>query len=339
MTRDRRVRWARHAATTFTRSREPRRRRPHHAPAVGGAERRAGSPLSLTPAAPGPLLAVLLTGDGGWAAGDKFDGTGIGPARRRGRGPQLRPVCGARAHAGRSGRRPRAHSPSFPRRVASAAHGPHRLFPGRRPHPVHGVAAAGRPAHIGSRSRRCSGRASGRASSSACWTSRGRTHGRTRFGYSRRWPSSAALRFSACMGQGIGARFVRRWPALVSRGQSNTPAVIGCPGETGRRWWTRSSTRCRNQTDIHRAAPPLLDEIQGERSVLGDLILGETIPGRQGVPVRRSAGKTRVPPSPLIRVQSDTLGPRAPCPPGHIRCIPPPGVLKQPFTANALAAD
>jgi type IV secretory pathway VirJ component len=28
-------------------------------------------PLSLTPAAPGPLLAVLMTGDGGWAAGDK----------------------------------------------------------------------------------------------------------------------------------------------------------------------------------------------------------------------------------------------------------------------------
>jgi type IV secretory pathway VirJ component len=28
-------------------------------------------PLSLTPASPGPLLAVLLTGDGGWAAGDK----------------------------------------------------------------------------------------------------------------------------------------------------------------------------------------------------------------------------------------------------------------------------
>ena len=28
-------------------------------------------PLSLTPATPGPLLAVLLTGDGGWAAGDK----------------------------------------------------------------------------------------------------------------------------------------------------------------------------------------------------------------------------------------------------------------------------
>lgn len=28
-------------------------------------------PLSLTPASPGPLMAVLLTGDGGWAAGDK----------------------------------------------------------------------------------------------------------------------------------------------------------------------------------------------------------------------------------------------------------------------------
>jgi len=28
-------------------------------------------PLSVSPAAPGPLLAVLLSGDGGWAAGDK----------------------------------------------------------------------------------------------------------------------------------------------------------------------------------------------------------------------------------------------------------------------------
>jgi type IV secretory pathway VirJ component len=28
-------------------------------------------PLSITPASPGPLLAVLMTGDGGWAAGDK----------------------------------------------------------------------------------------------------------------------------------------------------------------------------------------------------------------------------------------------------------------------------
>jgi type IV secretory pathway VirJ component len=28
-------------------------------------------PITLTPAPPGPLLAVLLTGDGGWAAGDK----------------------------------------------------------------------------------------------------------------------------------------------------------------------------------------------------------------------------------------------------------------------------
>jgi type IV secretory pathway VirJ component len=71
MTRDHRVRLARDAATTFI-----------LAVSLAGAAlitaRPAAAqsdvgdlPLSLTPASPGPLLAVLLTGDGGWAAGDK----------------------------------------------------------------------------------------------------------------------------------------------------------------------------------------------------------------------------------------------------------------------------
>ena len=71
MTRDHRLRRARRAATTLLAA----------ASLAAAALTTAGSlaaqsdvgdlPLSLTPAAPGPLLAVLLTGDGGWAAGDK----------------------------------------------------------------------------------------------------------------------------------------------------------------------------------------------------------------------------------------------------------------------------
>jgi type IV secretory pathway VirJ component len=71
MTRDHRVQWARKAATTFIVA----------VSLAGGAltvarplaaQSEVGDlPLSLTPASPGPLLAVLLTGDGGWAAGDK----------------------------------------------------------------------------------------------------------------------------------------------------------------------------------------------------------------------------------------------------------------------------
>ena len=71
MTRDHWMRWARSAASTFI-----------VAVSLAGATLTAARPLaaqgdvgnlplSLTPAAPGPLLAVLLTGDGGWAPGDK----------------------------------------------------------------------------------------------------------------------------------------------------------------------------------------------------------------------------------------------------------------------------
>jgi type IV secretory pathway VirJ component len=71
MTHDHGVRWARGTGTTFI-----------LAVSLAGAALTAARPaaaqsevgdlpLSLTPASPGPLMAVLLTGDGGWAAGDK----------------------------------------------------------------------------------------------------------------------------------------------------------------------------------------------------------------------------------------------------------------------------
>jgi type IV secretory pathway VirJ component len=71
MTRDHRVRWARDTATSFLLAvclagAALTAARPAAAQSAVG-----DLPLSLTPAPPGPLLAVLLTGDGGWAAGDK----------------------------------------------------------------------------------------------------------------------------------------------------------------------------------------------------------------------------------------------------------------------------
>ena len=71
MTPDHSVRRARTAVTTFILAvslagAALTAARPVAAQAVVG-----DLPLSLTPASPGPLLAVLLTGDGGWAGGDK----------------------------------------------------------------------------------------------------------------------------------------------------------------------------------------------------------------------------------------------------------------------------
>jgi type IV secretory pathway VirJ component len=71
MTRDRRVRWARDAATTFILAVSLAGAALTAARPVAAQSEVGDLPLSLTPAPPGPLLAVLLTGDGGWAAGDK----------------------------------------------------------------------------------------------------------------------------------------------------------------------------------------------------------------------------------------------------------------------------
>jgi type IV secretory pathway VirJ component len=71
MTRDHRVRWARHAAATFIVAVSLAGAAVTTARPLAAQSDMGDLPLSLTPAAPGPLLAVLLTGDGGWAAGDK----------------------------------------------------------------------------------------------------------------------------------------------------------------------------------------------------------------------------------------------------------------------------
>jgi type IV secretory pathway VirJ component len=71
MTRDLRVRWARNAATNLLLA-VSLAGAALMAPRPVAAQSEVGDlPLSLTPAPPGPLLAVLLTGDGGWAGGDK----------------------------------------------------------------------------------------------------------------------------------------------------------------------------------------------------------------------------------------------------------------------------
>ena len=71
MTRDHRVRWARDAATTIILAVSLAGAALTAARPVAAQSGVGDLPLSVTPAAPGPLLAVLLTGDGGWAAGDK----------------------------------------------------------------------------------------------------------------------------------------------------------------------------------------------------------------------------------------------------------------------------
>ena len=71
MTRDHGVRWARDAATTFILAVSLAGAALTAARPVAAQSGVGDLPLSLTPAPPGPLLAVLLTGDGGWAAGDK----------------------------------------------------------------------------------------------------------------------------------------------------------------------------------------------------------------------------------------------------------------------------
>jgi type IV secretory pathway VirJ component len=71
MTRDHKVRWARDAATSFLLAVSLVGAALTAARPVAAQTEVADLPLSLTPAPPGPLLAVLLTGDGGWAAGDK----------------------------------------------------------------------------------------------------------------------------------------------------------------------------------------------------------------------------------------------------------------------------
>lgn len=71
MTRDHRVRWTRHAAITFLVAVSLAGAAIITARPLAAQSDVGDLPLSLTPAAPGPLLAVLLTGDGGWAAGDK----------------------------------------------------------------------------------------------------------------------------------------------------------------------------------------------------------------------------------------------------------------------------
>ena len=71
MTRDHGVRWVRDAATTFILAVSLAVAALTAARPVAAQSTVGDLPLSLTPASPGPLLAVLLTGDGGWAAGDK----------------------------------------------------------------------------------------------------------------------------------------------------------------------------------------------------------------------------------------------------------------------------
>jgi len=71
MTRDHGVRWVRDAAITFMLAVSLAGAALTAARPVAAQSTVGDLPLSLTPASPGPLLAVLLTGDGGWAAGDK----------------------------------------------------------------------------------------------------------------------------------------------------------------------------------------------------------------------------------------------------------------------------
>jgi type IV secretory pathway VirJ component len=71
MTRDHWVRRARDAVTTFILAVSLAGAALTAARPVAAQSTVGDLPLSLTPASPGPLLAVLLTGDGGWAAGDK----------------------------------------------------------------------------------------------------------------------------------------------------------------------------------------------------------------------------------------------------------------------------
>jgi type IV secretory pathway VirJ component len=71
MARDHRVRWARDAARLIILAVSLAGAALTAARPVAAQSDVKDLPLSLTPASPGPLLAVLLTGDGGWAAGDK----------------------------------------------------------------------------------------------------------------------------------------------------------------------------------------------------------------------------------------------------------------------------
>ena len=147
MTRDHRGRWPRNAAAPSSlavgSSRAPPSRHPGLSPRRVRWE---GLPLSLTPAAPGPLLAVLLTGDGGWAAGDKSMAQALAQ-----RGVAVVGLNSAR-YVDRA-RTPDEAASDLARIVRHFLGAWHRqrvvligYSRGAEPGPVHGVAAARRPA-------------------------------------------------------------------------------------------------------------------------------------------------------------------------------------------------